>query len=32
MTFENNQEIMDLTQQTAYSMEWDLTICTVRRI
>lgn len=21
MTFENNQEIMDLTQQTAYSME-----------
>ena len=27
MTFENNQEIMDLTQQTAYSMEMGLSIC-----
>ncbi len=32
MTFENNQEIMDLTMKTAMRWEWVLIICTDRRI
>ena len=32
MTFENNQEIMNLTMKTAYEMGMGLIICTDRRI